>query len=281
MDGDLSGTNGERAGTSGGRNVTSGKPRRVLIAGVALIVAYALLQLWANVGSILTERGADADPVTVWTLELTSLCGWFVVVFTLWHALPHMLPPRRSWPAAIVLLVVGALVASLLHVGVMVVLRELAWAVQGGDYSFPSGAEGFPYELRKDVADYALLVGIVFALRWYDRSAATEKEPPVDGVLEITDGARRIHLPHASIDRVEAAGNYVEVFAGSESYLHRSTMAVLEKELGDGFARIHRSRLVRRNAVRIVENDRSGDFSVTLDNGTSLRGSRRYRANLD
>ena len=59
--------------------------------------------------------------------------------------------------------------------------------------------------------------------------------------------------------------------------LHRATLASVAGELGPAFVQIHRSRLVRSAAVRRVETDRSGDFIVTLADGTSLRGSRRYR----
>ena len=280
MNGDVAGTGGRRAGTSGGKVVTSGRPRRVILPFVAALFAYALLQLWANVGSILAERGAEADPWTVWTLELTSLAGWLVVVFLLWHALPHMIPPKRSWPVAALLLLIGAPLASLLHIGVMVGLRELAWAATSGDYSFPSGAGGFPYELRKDIADYALLVAITAALRWYAGKPQAADRQDAEPVLEIADGARRIRLPVRAIDLVEAAGNYVEVHSGPDTHLHRATLSAVEGKLGESFARIHRSRLVRKDAVRMVESEKSGDFTVTLSNGTRLRGSRRYRGNI-
>ena len=54
-------------------------------------------------------------------------------------------------------------------------------------------------------------------------------------------------------------------------------MAAVEAELGPAFARIHRSRLVRRDAVRAIESGQSGDFTVTLANGERVRGSRRHR----
>ena len=57
-------------------------------------------------------------------------------------------------------------------------------------------------------------------------------------------------------------------------------LAAVEEALGPGFARIHRGQLVRRAAIRRIETDRSGDFTVTLEGGTALRGSRRYRAGL-
>jgi DNA-binding LytR/AlgR family response regulator len=63
--------------------------------------------------------------------------------------------------------------------------------------------------------------------------------------------------------------------------LHRATLAAVEAELGAGFVRVHRSRLVRRAAIRRIETDRSGDFTMTLASGAVARGSRRFRATLD
>ncbi|MGB3754617.1 MAG: LytTR family transcriptional regulator DNA-binding domain-containing protein [Parerythrobacter sp.] len=55
----------------------------------------------------------------------------------------------------------------------------------------------------------------------------------------------------------------------------------MEDTLGNPFVRIHRSRLARRAALRRVDMLKSGDFTVTLANGETLRGSRRYRAGLE
>jgi hypothetical protein len=270
---------GTGPGTSGGPRGTNGNRYFVLLGVVAALLVYAALQLWANVGSKLTDSEGSADPRTVWTLELSSFAAWCIVVLLLWRAIPHMLPPRRSLPVAAVLLVVGAPIASAVHVGLMVGLREIAWAFAGGDYHFPEGMRGFPYELRKDIADYALLAAIAAALHWYmlRPSPAAGHGASAERILEISDGSRRIRVPLASIDRIEAAANYVEIHAQGKTYLYRATMAAVEAELGPAFVRIHRSRLVRRDAVRAIESGQSGDFTVTLANGERVRGSRRYR----
>ncbi|MCW3836622.1 LytR/AlgR family response regulator transcription factor [Sphingomonas canadensis] len=100
------------------------------------------------------------------------------------------------------------------------------------------------------------------------------------GVLLVPDGGVIHRVSVAEIDWAAAAGNYVEIGWGTRTLLHRATLAGLEARLGRGFARIHRGRLVRRAAVAKVETGRSGDFTVTLTGGQSLRGSRRFRARL-
>jgi two-component system, LytTR family, response regulator len=54
------------------------------------------------------------------------------------------------------------------------------------------------------------------------------------------------------VDWIEAAGNYVRLHLGADSYLFRETMNHMESRLGARrFARIHRSRIV--NTERIKE----------------------------
>ena len=45
--------------------------------------------------------------------------------------------------------------------------------------------------------------------------------------------------------------------------------------------RIHRSFLVNRAKVTEIAPSRDGDFKVRTTDGSELRGSRRFRANLD
>ena len=99
--------------------------------------------------------------------------------------------------------------------------------------------------------------------------------------LEVRDGARRQWFAAHEIERVEAAGNYVELHTPRGAVLHRATLTGVEAELaGHGFVRIHRSRLVRRDAVTAVAATPAGDFEATLASGAVVAGSRRFRAGL-
>ena len=100
--------------------------------------------------------------------------------------------------------------------------------------------------------------------------------------LAVGDGAVTHHLPVGEIEHVAAAANYVEIAWRGQTLLHRATLTAIESELASaGFVRIHRSRLVRRHAVRRVVTLKSGDFDVEMESGAVLRGSRRYRPGLD
>lgn len=88
-------------------------------------------------------------------------------------------------------------------------------------------------------------------------------------------------MPLNDVVWVEAAGNYVELHRGGGGLLHRASLSEMERRLHSaGFVRIHRSRLVRREAVAAVESKSTGDFVVRLRDGRELAGSRRYRRPL-
>jgi len=90
----------------------------------------------------------------------------------------------------------------------------------------------------------------------------------------------RIHFVRVDeIDWIDAAGNYVRLHAGSESYLLRETMASVESRLdASRFVRIHRCHIV--NAERIREVQTGPEPVVVLTCGVRLPLSRGYRERL-
>lgn len=85
----------------------------------------------------------------------------------------------------------------------------------------------------------------------------------------------------SQIDWLEASGNYVEIHAGKESFLHRERLHVLEAQLDPAdFVRIHRSIIVNRAAVKEIRPIAGGDCTVLLRDGAQVRLSRTYRSAL-
>lgn len=96
-----------------------------------------------------------------------------------------------------------------------------------------------------------------------------------------SDGRVRL-LDVDDVERIVAAGNYVEVHAGSKRHLLRETLAGLEARLDpQRFVRISRAAIVSIGHVREVQPLFNGDFVVLLKDGAQVNGSRRYRAALD
>lgn len=276
-------------GTSGGIASASGVAvRRIHRAGIAILVAGMLLQAIANVYSRLADMRVDHISVPsweVWTWELTSFVALLILLPVAWR-LARLHPPRLGWLGTAAVHLAGSIASCLVHVGLMVTLRRLAYTAHGTTYS-PDGSWQaiLLYEYRKDAIGYAIIVG---ALGLTQHLAARRNSPafapaPASAppLLVIQDGSRRSHIRLDEIEAVRAAGNYVEVALADRTLLHRQTLAATETALGPAdFARIHRSALVRRAAIREIATNDSGDFVVTLQSGNTIRGSRRFRDQL-
>jgi two-component system LytT family response regulator len=82
----------------------------------------------------------------------------------------------------------------------------------------------------------------------------------------------------SEIDWIEAADYYSRLHVSARTQLLRRSMAELERDLDPtAFCRIHRSTIVRLDAVRGLELSEDGEHDIVLNDGTRLRCSRRYR----
>lgn len=273
-------TNGGSPGISGGR--------RLWLIGSAGLVAFVLLNMVVNATSQIDEYrrlGREIPEWMPWTWEISSAIGWLAVMPLIALAALRLRPPRLSWAATIAVHVALTVPVSLAHVGIMVVIRKVVHALMGGWYRLiPNLPEALLYEWRKDALNYAAMAVVFALIDWLARRAepavAPTAAPPAR--IEVRDGSRTTWLSPADILWAQAAGNYVELHVNGGTLLHRMTLASLERELAPhGFTRIHRSRLIRRDAVRAVETNASGDFDVALVDGTRVGGSRRYRSGLE
>lgn len=275
--------------TSGGQGVT-GSGRRVWLIGCGVIAMFVVLHAVVNSTSLIDELAREGSPRPrwmPWTWEISSALAWVATMPLIALAALRLRPPRLSWPGTIAAHLAVSIAVSLLHVGLMVSLRHLVHGLMGDAYRFgPDLLSALVYEWRKDAVSY-LTLAIVFAIiDWLAHRADGAAPVTPAGAseprrLEVRDGSRTTWLAPDDILWAEAAGNYVELHTSAGTLLHRTTLAGLERELAPfGFARIHRSRLVRRAAVRAIETNASGDFELLFGDGTRVGGSRRYRANL-
>lgn len=272
-------------GTSGGWRGMNVAQRRISLGAGALFLAVVILIMIANAESAISDLAASGARVRadlVWSWQWTSMIGWLSIYPLLWIAVARLRPPRFSWASIITALIVGALVASGLHIAVMIALRHIYYAASGsGPYHFFGIVPNrLMYEFRKDVPTYLQFVVIAATVQWLlARAAGPAAEAP--RTMTVSDGAVTHHVPLAEIESVTSAGNYVAIEWGSRTLLQRATLATTASELGDPFVRVHRGLLVRRDAIRRVVTDKSGDFTLTLASGAEVRGSRRYRAGLN
>ena len=100
--------------------------------------------------------------------------------------------------------------------------------------------------------------------------------------LAIKGDGRVTLVEVGDVDRLETAGNYVEVHVGARHHLLRETMASVEARLDPAqFVRVSRSSIVNAGRVRELQPMFNGDFVVVLRDGTKVSGSRRYRQAFD
>lgn len=257
-----------------------GRPRDDLrFLGIALAVMAVLLTF--NALNTYHEFARSGHPLAPWEPAVWELSSglFFLGVAPLIQAMT-----RRAWLGDRPLLprlaahLATAVAVSLCHVVFIGAVRWAAYRVMDAHYD-PLGPLGdWPYELRKDLIVYGSIVGIY--IFWRLARAQPDGGPGggAPDVLEVRDGARRHFVPLTDVVWVEAAGNYVELHRDGARLLHRASLSEMERRLQTaGFVRIHRSRLVRREAVAAIESKPTGDFTVRLRDGRELAGSRRYR----
>ena len=86
-----------------------------------------------------------------------------------------------------------------------------------------------------------------------------------------------LRIEASQVDRIDAERDYVRLHVANRSYLLLQTIAGLEAKLDpEEFIRIHRSTILRREAIRGLRHEGLGVWSAELDDGETLRIGRTY-----
>lgn len=97
----------------------------------------------------------------------------------------------------------------------------------------------------------------------------------------VRDTNRAYFLAVHDIDRIAAAGNYVEVHVGGKVHLVRDSLTSFIAQLdATEFLRVHRSHVVRLGFIAELKPMFHGDYELVLRDGQTLPLSRRYKALL-
>lgn len=196
-----------------------------------------------------------------------------------------------TWKRALPLHVLGSVAWSALHVGGMVALRKVAYAVQGDSYDFGPWLREWGYEYLKDVRSYAGLVATIEAWRWFLRRwqgeasvLAQPDDAPTPALAErperflVRKLGKEFLIAANDVEALQASGNYVNLRVRGHEYPLRSTMAAIEQQLDPArFVRVHRSHMVNLDCIAQIEPLDTGDARVVLRDGTVVPCSRRYR----
>jgi len=109
-----------------------------------------------------------------------------------------------------------------------------------------------------------------------------ERQREYAAILPIREDADTVRVSVASIDWIDAAGDYMCVHADGRTYVLRETMKSLEAILDPKvFQRVHRSTIVNISRVRRLRPHTNGEYFLTLEDGQEIKLSRSYRDRVD
>ena len=97
-------------------------------------------------------------------------------------------------------------------------------------------------------------------------------------LINIKDRGQIFRVDVDTIERLDAAGDYMCIYTGDNTLILRETMKDLEKRLDPRrFQRVHRSTIVNLDLVKQVKPHTNGECFLVLDSGASVKVSRSYR----
>lgn len=269
--------------------------KRPQLYSYLLLALYFFINAAINASSVWMEHSHSGDnPLQLWepivweyssalsTLLLLPLLFWW------FNRYPLQLSAIRRQLMAHLL---GSLLFSMLHVGLMVAMRELVYHWQGGNYNFGPILREFFYEYRKDAWGYlSFVIGYRLLLFGYSRiKGEAHQLDSAEGTADVQPAKAPEHFLVKKLDKeflirsddiewLEASGNYVNLHSKGRIYPLRATLGNTLAQLSSkGFSRIHRSLAVNHNAIDSISYDSSGDGDILLKSGQQLALSRRYK----
>jgi hypothetical protein len=193
---------------------------------------------------------------------------------------PLILALNRRFPIfgagawrSIAIHVAGA--ATLSFVLIMISCVLAAWVLMGK--AAPSADE-----IRGQLAANWLL--LIFALCAFAvLSQAMHRRPkiPPASAIAVKTRGRLGYVDLASIEWIEAQGNYLALHVGGQSHLVRETLQGFARRLDkDRYVRVHRRAIVAIDLIRQIQPLANGDSTLILQGGQTIRASRSYRENV-
>ena len=109
-------------------------------------------------------------------------------------------------------------------------------------------------------------------------SADAHASSRYEKLINIKDRGQIFRVDVDSIERIDAAGDYMCIYTGDNTLILRETMKDLEKRLDPRrFQRIHRSTIVNLDLVKQVKPHTNGECFLVLGSGAQVKVSRSYR----
>lgn len=262
-----------------------------------LWIAIATINAIANVGVSLIEFRRRGMQIEAWE-PITWEASSNIVILVL---LPIVLAFDRRRPMrwdnlhwTLPWHVLGSIAFCVVHVGAMVGIRKLVYAMKGEHYGFGNVPVELLYEYLKDVRTYFWILAAVYSYRYIvlrlQGEARFLTEPDVGPALDSVERPQRFLVRKlgkeflvaaADVEWLEAQGNYINLHVRDRVYPLRSTMAAVEALLDPAkFVRVHRSHIVNLEHLAEIEPLDTGDARLKLRDGSFVPCSRTFRAAL-
>jgi two-component system, LytTR family, response regulator len=111
-----------------------------------------------------------------------------------------------------------------------------------------------------------------------DSNADLHSANRYEKMINIKDQGQIFRVDVDTIERIDAAGDYMCIYTGGDTLILRETMKDLEKRLDPRrFQRVHRSTIVNLDLVKQVKPHTNGECFLVLESGAQVKVSRSYR----
>ncbi len=256
------------------------------------VAGFFIAFLVVDILSSMTEMARhqlDAEPAKVAIYEISSVFVILVLYWAIARAVTLATPGQHGWRYVLAVHAAAIVVFSAVHIGAMVALRKLAFMIAYGyPYIFTDNpVREFTYEFRKDALTYVLIAFFITYGRQLAQQrreiAAAREDAKKTHRLTLKCGGRSVLVDADKVIWVKSASNYVELNAGAETHLARTTLSAIEDQLagaGVRAVRVHRSWVINADEIEKIEPTGEGDVKIELKDGTIVPGSRRYRDRL-
>lgn len=106
---------------------------------------------------------------------------------------------------------------------------------------------------------------------------ALREQPKQNHEFWVKVRGEHIRVTQDRITRIQAERDYVRIHVDGAEYLYHETLTALEQHLGsEDFIRVHRSTIVRRNAIARIKQAPFAAMIAVMKDGTEVRIGRTY-----
>lgn len=251
-------------------NISPVQLRLAVFGGLVLLIGLTILQdyLYAD----LKRTGF------YWTESLLYNTFWLyfipiIYVLNRLKVFPTTMKPLLLFFYALLTAIAGSLIHLMLFTAIFILTSQLFF---DPPHRFSAiFATALSNQLYLTFAIYAL----VLPLRYYQtvRNTTGQEDKYPDHFL-LRSGNSQLVVPTSAIVSITTDRPYSLIRTVDQKFFHDVSLSRLQEQLNPShFIRVHRSAIIRKEAVISLTSRKNGDYDATLTDGQIIRFSRHYR----